>query len=65
MTRGASGRRKKTVSKVEAVSCSTRRQSGRGPDRHALILTFAQLERDRQRSPRTEWAVDEKVIEQL
>ena len=61
MTRGASGRRKKTVSKVEAVSCSTRRQSGRGPDRHALILTFAQLER----SPRTEWAVDEKVIEQL
>ena len=40
---------------------NSRQKSGQGPDRHALILTFAQLET----SPRMEWAVDEKVIEQL
>ena len=58
MTRLKSGRSKKTASHVEAVS-NSRQKSGRGPDRQALILTFAQLET----SPRTEWVVDEKVIE--
>ena len=43
MTRGTSGRRKKAVSYVEAVS-NSRQKSGRGPDREALILTLAQLE---------------------
>ena len=56
VTRRTSGRRKKIVSYVEAVSNSSQR-SGRSPDRQALIL--------RLRSPRTEWVIDEKVIEQL
>lgn len=60
VTRGPSGRRNKTVCHIEAVA-NSRQKSGRGPDRQALILTFARLET----SPRTEWVVDEKVIEQL
>ena len=40
---GKSGRRKKTVTHVEAVSNSSQR-SGQGPDRQALILIFAPLE---------------------
>ena len=60
VTRTTSGRRKKIVSHIEAVSNSSQR-SGQGPDRQALILIFAQLET----SPRTEWVVDEEVIEQL
>ena len=62
VTCGKSGRKKKTTSQVyvEAVS-NSRQRSRRGPDRQALILIFAQLET----SPRTEWVVDEKVVEQL
>ena len=60
MMHGKSGRRKKTVNHVEALS-KNRQRSSQGPDRQALILIFVQLET----SPRTEWVVDEKVLEQL
>ena len=61
VTRGTSGRSKKAVTHIEAVS-NGKQRSMRGPDRQALILrVFAQLET----WPRTEWAVDEIVIEQL
>ena len=43
VTRGTSGRSKKTVTHIEAVSNSSQR-SGQGPDRQALILIFAPLE---------------------
>ena len=43
VTCGKSGRKKKTVTQLEAL-LNSRQRSGRGPDRQALILIFAQLE---------------------